>query len=60
MSNRKVHVYIDLPVMENYVVENLLKEGKTWFELYSGRVSAHLGAYDVVVGKRIPLAPLTQ
>lgn len=58
LSNRKVHVTIDLPVMDYYSVENLLKNGKTWFELYSGRVSATLGAYENVVGKRVPLAPL--
>ncbi len=58
LSNRKVNVTVDLPVMDNYSVENLLKDGKTWFELYSGRVSAKLAAYDAVVGKRIPLAPL--
>ncbi len=58
LSNRKVNVSIDLPVMDYYAVENLLKDGKTWFELYSGRVSAKLAAYEAVVGKRIPLAPL--
>jgi glycosidase len=60
LSNRDVHVTIDLPVMEYSSVQNLLKEGKTWFQLYSGRVSADLGAYDAVIGKRIPLAPLAQ
>jgi glycosidase len=58
LSNRKVNVTIDLPVMDYYSVENLLKDGKTWFELYSGRVSYKLGGYEAVVGKRIPLAPL--
>jgi cyclomaltodextrinase / maltogenic alpha-amylase / neopullulanase len=58
LSNRKLHVTIDLPVMEYYSVENLLSEGKTWFELYSGRVSANLAGYGYVVGKKIPLAPL--
>ncbi|MGH9581960.1 MAG: alpha-amylase family glycosyl hydrolase, partial [Bryobacteraceae bacterium] len=58
LSNRDVHVTIDLPVMDYYAVENLLKPGKTWFSLYSGRVSANLGAFDYVVGKRIPIAPL--
>ena len=58
LSNRKTHVTIDLPVMDYYSVENLLKDGKTWFELYSGRVSANLGAFEEVVGKKIPLAPL--
>ena len=58
LSNRKTHVTIDLPVMDYYSVQNLLTDGQTWFQLYSGRVSATLGAYDFVVGKRIPLAPL--
>jgi glycosidase len=60
LSNRDVHVTIDLPVMDYYAVENLLEPGKTWFQLYSGRVSADLGAFGYVVGKRIPLAPLQQ
>jgi hypothetical protein len=51
-------VTIDLPVMDYYVVQDLLDEKKTWFPLYSGRVSANLDAYGWVVGKRIPLAPL--
>jgi glycosidase len=58
LSNRDVPVTIDLPVMDYYAVENLLDPGKTWFQLYSGRVSADLTAYGYVVGKRIPLAPL--
>lgn len=58
LSNRKVHVTIDLPVMEYYKVDNLLKEGQSWFELYSGRVSARLGAFEEVVGKRVPHPPL--
>jgi cyclomaltodextrinase / maltogenic alpha-amylase / neopullulanase len=58
LSNRNVKVTIDLPVMEYFSVENLLDEGKTWFELYSGRVSAKLNAFGTIVGKRIPLAPL--
>ena len=58
LSNRDTHVTIDLPVMDYYSVQNLLTEGKTWFQLYSGRVSANLSAYASVVGKRIPLAPL--
>jgi len=58
LSNRKLHVTIDLPVMQYYSVENLLSEGKTWFELYSGRVSATLAGYGYVVGKKIPVAPL--
>ncbi len=58
LSNRDVHVTIDLPVMDYSSVENLLREGKTYFQLYSGRVSTDLHAFDSVVGKRIPLAPL--
>jgi cyclomaltodextrinase / maltogenic alpha-amylase / neopullulanase len=58
LSNRELHVTIDLPVMDYYAVENLLSPGKTWFQLYSGRVSAELGAFAYVVGKKIPLAPL--
>lgn len=58
LSNRQVHVTVDLPVMEYSAVENLLKPDKTWFQLYSGRVSADLGAYESIVGKKIPLAPL--
>ena len=58
LSNRNTHVTVDLPVMDYYSVENLLSEGKTWFQLYSGRVSANLGAYESIVGKRIPLVPL--
>jgi glycosidase len=58
LSNRNVHVTIDLPVMDYYSIENLLEESKTWFQLYSGRVSANLGAFDAIVGKKIPLAPL--
>lgn len=58
LSNRQVHVTIDLPVMDYYAVQNLLKPDKTWFSLYSGRVSADLGAYESIVGKRIPAPPL--
>jgi glycosidase len=58
MSNRNLHVTVDLPVMDYYAVENLLSPGKTWFSLYSGRVSADLGAFGYVVGKKIPLARL--
>jgi glycosidase len=58
LSNRQVHVTIDLPVMDYYAIQNLLKPDKTWFQLYSGRVSADLGAFEYVVGKKIPLAPL--
>jgi cyclomaltodextrinase / maltogenic alpha-amylase / neopullulanase len=58
LSNRNLHVMIDLPVMDYYAVQNLLSPGQTWFSLYSGRVSADLDAYGYVVGKRIPRAPL--
>ena len=58
LSNRNVHVTIDLPVMDYYAVQNLLSPDKTWFSLYSGRVSADLGAFGYLVGKKIPLAPL--
>jgi glycosidase len=58
LSNRKVDVALDLPVMDYYKVDNLLKDGQTWFELYSGRVSAKLGAFEEVVGKRVPHPPL--
>jgi len=58
MSNRNVHVTVDLPVMNYYAVQNLLSPGKTWFSLYSGRVSADLGASGYIVGKKIPLSPL--
>lgn len=58
LSNRKLDVTVDLPVMDYYSVENLLHEGKVWFPLYSGRVSTKLDAFDYLVGKRIPLAPL--
>ena len=58
LSNRQVHVTIDLPVMDYSAVQNLLTPDKTWFQLYSGRVSANLDAFGYVVGKKIPLAPL--
>lgn len=58
LSNRNVHVTVDLPVMDYSSVENLLGESKTYFPLYSGRVSTELRAFDAVVGQRIPLAPL--
>ncbi len=58
LSNRNTHVTVDLPVMDYSSVENLLAGGKTYFQLYSGRVSTDLGAYEVLVSKRIPLAPL--
>jgi cyclomaltodextrinase / maltogenic alpha-amylase / neopullulanase len=58
LSNRKVHVTVDLPVMDYYRVENLLEPGNTDFQLYSGRVSANLGAFESIVGKRIPHPPL--
>ncbi len=50
---------IDLPVMDYYKVDNLLSPGQTWFQLYSGRVSADLAAFGNVVGKKVPLAPLS-
>ncbi len=59
LSNRNTHVTIDLPVMDYSSVENLLEGGKTYFPLYSGRVSLELSAYNALVGKCIPLAPLT-
>lgn len=60
LSNRDVTVTLDLPVMDYYVVDNLLEPGKTWFQLYSGRVSAKLAGFGYVVGRRVPLAPLQQ
>ena len=60
LSNRKIHVTVDLPVMDYYSVENLLEGGETSFQLYSGRVSGDLGAFDAVVAKKIPLAPLAE
>jgi cyclomaltodextrinase / maltogenic alpha-amylase / neopullulanase len=58
LSNRQVHVTVDLPVMDYYAVDNLLNGGKTWFQLYSGRVSLDLGAFDVMVGKAMSRAAL--
>jgi glycosidase len=58
LSNRDTHVTIDLPVMDYSSVENLLTGTQTYFPLYSGRVSTDLSAYQAIVGKRIPLAPL--
>ncbi len=58
LSNRDTHVMIDLPVMDYSSIDNLLTGGKTYFQLYSGRVSTDLTAYQAIVGKRIPLAPL--
>ena len=58
LSNRLTHVTIDLPVMDYSSVNNLLTGGKTYFSLYSGRVSTDLGAYGAMVGKRIPAAAL--
>ncbi len=60
LSNRHVSVTLDLPVMDYYAVENLIEPGKTWFQLYSGRVSANLGAFGYIVGRNIPLASLQQ
>jgi cyclomaltodextrinase len=53
-----VHVTVDLPVMDYYALQNLLTPEKTRFSLYSGRISADLGAFGYIVGKKIPLAPL--
>lgn len=58
-SNRKIHVTVDLPVMDYYSVKDLLKGGEMSFQLYSGRVSVELSAFEAIVGKKIPLAPLT-
>jgi hypothetical protein len=44
--------------MDYYSVEDLLEGGEISFRLYSGRVSKDLGAFEAVVGKKIPLAPL--
>lgn len=60
LSNRNVHVTVDLPVMDYFKVQNLLSPEMTWFSLYSGRVSADLPAYGYVVGKKVPLAPLAR
>ncbi len=54
LSNRELHVTMDLPVMDYYRVDNLVGTGKTWFQLYSGRVSADLPAFGYIVGKRVP------
>ncbi|HEX4769382.1 MAG TPA: alpha-amylase family glycosyl hydrolase [Bryobacteraceae bacterium] len=58
MSNRNTHVTVDLPVMEYSSVDDLLTERKKYFQLYSGRVSMDLSAYEALVGKQIPLSPL--
>ncbi|HJT69522.1 MAG TPA: alpha-amylase family glycosyl hydrolase [Terriglobales bacterium] len=58
VSNRNVHVTVDLPVMDYYAVQNLLNPGKTWFSLYSGRVSTDLDAFGYILGRKIPPAPL--
>lgn len=60
LSNRQLHVTLDLPVMDYSAIQNLLTPDKTWFQLYSGRVSVDLGAFDTIVGKKIPLAPLEE
>jgi cyclomaltodextrinase / maltogenic alpha-amylase / neopullulanase len=59
LSNRNTHVTLDLPVMNYSSVEDLLNGGKKYFQLYSGRVSMDLAAYEVLVARQIPLAPLT-
>ena len=43
-----------------YSVDNLLELNTTWFQLYSGRVSTNLNAFEAIVGKKIPLAPLEE
>lgn len=58
MSNRKLHVTVDLPVMEYSSVDDLLGGGKKYFQLYSGRVGTDLSAYEILVGKQIPLSAL--
>ncbi len=58
LSNRHLHITIDLPVMDYYVVDNLVGPGKTWFQLYSGRVSADLPAFGYIVGRRVKAEPL--
>lgn len=58
LSNRNTHVTVDLPVMDWSSVNNLLTGKKTYFQLYSGRVSTDLPAYGALVGEHIPLAPL--
>jgi len=60
VSNRALHVTVDLPVMEYHTLETLLKDRETHFKLYSGRVEADLGAFDFVVGRKIPLQPLEE
>ena len=58
LSNRDLNVTLDLPVMDYYIVDNLIGTGKTSFQLYSGRVSAHLPAFGYIVGKHLPPEPL--
>jgi glycosidase len=58
LSNRAVHVTVDLPVMEYHKLETLLKDQETHSKLYSGRFETDLGAFDFVIGKKIPLQPL--
>jgi cyclomaltodextrinase / maltogenic alpha-amylase / neopullulanase len=58
LSNRNTHVTIDLPVMDYSSVDDLITGKKVYFQLYSGRVSADLSAFQAIVGKQIPLAPL--
>jgi glycosidase len=60
LSNRQTHVTLDLPVMEYSAVDNLLEGRKTHFQLYSGRVSMTLAAFEPLIAKQIPLAPLKQ
>lgn len=58
LSNRKTHVTVDLPVMDYSSMDNLMTGEKTYFPLYSGRVSMDLTAYDSLIARRIPLQPL--
>ena len=58
LSNRNTQVTLDLPVMDYSSVDNLLTGSKTYFQLYSGRVSAEFGAFEGIIGKRIPPAEL--
>ena len=60
LSNRNVHVTLDLPVMDSFKVTNLLDPGDTWFQLYSGRVSSDLAAFGYVVGRIDPKLALGQ
>lgn len=60
LSNRALHVTVDLPVMDYYALESLIKDEDTRFKLYSGRVATDLAAFDFVVGRKRPLQPLKE